>query len=84
MSSGTNTSFIQHHSIGVADVAGIMYPFSSATKSQFLSWIVDGADLVHLGLLFTFFTGFWIDTGVSVCLDLFFDVPMYYGLGIKC
>lgn len=79
MSSGTNTSLIAHHSIGVDDVAGTMYPFSSATKSQSLSWKELGIAAVFAPFLMKFFagiTGFWIDTGVSVCLVLFFDVPM--------
>lgn len=81
MSSGTNTSLIQHHSIGVDDVAGMMYPSSSATNSQSLSWKVDTSGLAFPLMKFSiFFTGFWIDTGVSVCLDLFFDVPMYLDL----
>jgi hypothetical protein len=48
----------------VDDVAGIMYPFSNDTNIPSLSSIHS-------------FTGFWIATGVSVCLVLFLETPMF-------
>lgn len=63
-------SFVAIHSITVDGVAGIMYPFSRETNIPSLSSIHS-------------LIGLWMATGNNVCLVLFFDVPIYYGLGIK-